>query len=123
MCAAISSFGHPALVQRLVGLHAAAAKSVDVVCAPTPATIAPAQSASASSVGFNDRALLIDGRPRFLTSGGFHYPRASPGSWRAIMRAVSRPKNSSIGFLLTMIWPVPRRRKTRAVEVLRRPVP
>ena len=62
--------------------------SVDVVCAPTPAPVAPAQSASASSVGFSDRALLIDGRPRFLTSGGFHYPRASPGSWRAIMRAM-----------------------------------
>ena len=27
-------------------------------------------------------------RRRFLASGGFHYPRASPGSWRAIMRAM-----------------------------------
>ena len=43
---------------------------------------------STFSVGLSDRALLIDGEPRFLASGGFHYPRASPGSWRAIMRAM-----------------------------------
>lgn len=43
-------------------------------------------SSSSPSVTFNSRAVLIDGTPRFLASGGFHYPRASPGSWRPIMQ-------------------------------------
>ncbi len=42
---------------------------------------------------------------------------------RTIMRAVSRPKCWSNGCLLTDIAPVPAVMKTRAVEVLRRPVP
>jgi hypothetical protein len=47
----------------------------------------------------------------------------SSSGWRTIMRAVSRPKNSSSGRSLTVILPVPLRRNTRAVEDLRRPVP
>ena len=42
---------------------------------------------------------------------------------RTIMRAVSRPKNSSSGRPLTVMLPLPLRRNTRAVEDLRRPVP
>ena len=43
--------------------------------------------------------------------------------WRPIMRPASRPKNSSKLRSLTVIRPAPGLRKTRAVEVLRRPVP
>jgi hypothetical protein len=42
---------------------------------------------------------------------------------RTIMRAVWRPKNSSSVRSLMLMRPVPGRRRTRAVEVLRRPVP
>src|SRR5690606_18558846 len=47
----------------------------------------------------------------------------SSSGWRTIMRAVSRPKNSSSGRPLTLMLPLPLRRKTRATEDLRRPVP
>ena len=47
----------------------------------------------------------------------------SSSGWRTIMRAVSRPKNSSSGRPLTTMLPLPLRRNTRAVEDLRRPVP
>src|SRR2546430_6207544 len=47
---------------------------------------------------------------------------ASSG-WRTIMRPVSRPKNSSSERSFTVIRPLPGRRYTRAVAVLRRPVP
>lgn len=46
----------------------------------------------------------------------------SSSGWRTIIRAVLRPKNSSIGLLLIVMAPVPRRRNTRAVDDLRRPV-
>ena len=52
------------------------------VVPPLHAAAPPPQT----SVGFDSRAILVDGVPRFLASGGFHYPRASVGSWRPIMQ-------------------------------------
>ena len=46
----------------------------------------PSSSNDVASVSFNSRAVSIDGKARFLASGGFHYPRASVGSWRSIMQ-------------------------------------
>src|SRR3972149_4645563 len=48
----------------------------------------------------------------FVTSSG----------WRTIMRPVSRAKNSSTGLPLTVNWPLPGLRNTRATALLRRPV-
>ena len=47
----------------------------------------------------------------------------STSGWRTTIRPVSRVKNSSTGLSLTTILPSPRLMKTRATDVLRRPVP
>jgi hypothetical protein len=47
----------------------------------------------------------------------------SLSGWRTTIRPVSRAKNTSTGLSLTTMLPVPFLRKTRATELLRRPVP
>jgi len=47
----------------------------------------------------------------------------SSSGWRTIICAVLRPKNTSSGRSLTLMLPAPGVRNTRAVDVLRRPVP
>lgn len=45
-----------------------------------------AQRALCTSVTYDGRALVIDGKRRILQSGSIHYPRAMPEVWPELIR-------------------------------------
>lgn len=42
------------------------------------AVVAAAAVAGATTVAYNDRAVVIDGQRRIILSGSIHYPRSTP---------------------------------------------
>ncbi|XP_062184650.1 beta-galactosidase 1 [Phragmites australis] len=50
------------------------------------AAAATAGAVSATTVAYNDRALVIDGERRIIISGSIHYPRSTPEMWPGLIK-------------------------------------
>ncbi|XP_058086630.1 beta-galactosidase 6 [Magnolia sinica] len=60
-----------------------------------------AQSAYGATVGYDHRALVIDGRRRVLISGSIHYPRSTPDMWPGL---VQKSKDGGLDVIETYIF-------------------
>ncbi|XP_020095547.1 beta-galactosidase 6-like isoform X2 [Ananas comosus] len=56
---------------------------------------------ASSSVGYDHRALLIDGARRILVSGSIHYPRSTPEMWRDL---IQKSKDGGLDVIETYVF-------------------
>nr|CAB3477286.1 unnamed protein product [Digitaria exilis] len=73
--------------------------------------LAAAGAAGASTVAYDDRALVIDGQRRIILSGAIHYPRSKPEMWPDLIGKAKRGGLNTIETYVFWNGHEPRRRE------------
>ncbi|KAL6607971.1 hypothetical protein ACP70R_041034 [Stipagrostis hirtigluma subsp. patula] len=75
------------------------------------AAAAAAGGAGATTVDYNDRALVIDGERRIILSGSIHYPRSTPEMWPDLIKKAKEGGLNTIETYVFWNGHEPRRRQ------------